>query len=195
MKHQPILTGRGDLPPTGSRAGAARLFGHLPTVVWLALVLVAAVWAVSHFRPQARLRRATARIVRLVEKSGEESPVALGLAANRLGKSLAADIELDYNDHGVLAVGRQEVVQLFVQVRSMLARVEIQRPVLAVRTLRRGEILVQVAARYRLEHETGAPLEGEASAALHWRKGDDGWRIGRAALRTEQEPQIPDGWL
>jgi hypothetical protein len=195
MKHQPILTRRGNLPPAGSGAGSRRRPGHLPTVMWLTLVLVASVWAVSHFRPEARMRRATARIVRLVEKSGEESPVALGLAANRLGKTLAADIELDYNEYGVLAVGRQEVVQLFVQVRSMLARVEIERPVLAVRTLRRGEIQVRVDARYRLVHEAGAPLEGGASAALHWRKGDDGWRIGRAALRTEQEPQIPEGWL
>lgn len=195
MKDQSILNAGGILPRgLLSGGGGRRSVGLLPGVVLLALVLVGSLWAVTHFRAEARMRRATARLIRVVEKTGEESPVALGLAANRLGKALATDAALELNEFGALASGRKEVVQLFAQVRSMLARIEIQRPVLVAVSPRRGEVRVRVEARYRLVPDAGAAAEGQGSADVTWRKGDEGWRIWRAMLITGPDARFPVEW-
>jgi hypothetical protein len=195
MKDQPILNAGGILLRAPSSRGVGRRPGGLlpGALVW-ALLLVGSLWAVAHFRPEARMRRASARLVRLVEKTGEESPVALGLAANRLGKALATDAALEMNEFGALATGRKEIVQLFAQIRSMLARIEIQRPVLVAVSPRRGEVRVRVEARYRLVPDAGAAAEGPGSADLIWRKGDEGWRIERAMLVTEPDARFPVEW-
>ena len=60
----------------------------LPGAVLLAYVLVASLWAATYFGTEARMRRATARVVRLVQKEGPDSPVAL-LAARPDGSPRA----------------------------------------------------------------------------------------------------------
>ena len=95
-----------------SRQMPERRKSRLPGVVLLALALVAALWAISYFRAEARIGRATARLMRLVEKHADESPVALGLAANRLGKNLATNAVLELAEYGVVAMGRTEMVEL-----------------------------------------------------------------------------------
>lgn len=172
--------------PGGSRA--------LPGVMLLALGLVCAVWAFGYFRAEARLRRASLRLVQLVEKAEAESPVAMGLSAHRLGGQLADAAVLEYGDDGPVATGRRDIVQLFTQIRSLLARIELDGPKAAVRSSRRGEIVTRVTARYRLVSETGSVEEGEGAAELTWRKGEDGWRIERAVIRAEDGARFPGDW-
>jgi len=85
-------------------------------------------------------------------------------------------------------------VQLFTQIRSLLARIALDGPKAAVRSSRRGEIVTRVAARYRLMPETGSAEEGEGSAELTWRKGEDGWQIERAVIRAEDGARFPGNW-
>lgn len=166
----------------------------LSGVLLLTLGLLIVLWAVSYYSAEARLRRASLRIVQLVEKTGNESPAALGLAAYRLGQTLADDAVLDYTSHGTLATSRQDIVQLFAQVRSLLAQIGLDDPQAAVFSSRRGEVMIRLKARYRLVPEAGAAEEGEGSAELRWHKGDDGWRIDRATIQTEAGARFPGNW-
>ena len=166
----------------------------LPGVVMLAFGLVAGLWGVQHFSTEARIRRATERIVKMTEKAGEESPVALGLAANRLGDRLETEAVLEMDGWGELAHGRTEIVQLFAQIRASLVRIEFMQPRIAVAAGEGGERVAQVDARYRMAADGGEVAEGDGEAALHWRRGDDGWRIGRVQLKAAEGAMLPGGW-
>ena len=56
------------MSPTGKAANGETRRPRVPRAAWLALALVAAIWASAYFGAEARLRRATARLVRLVAK-------------------------------------------------------------------------------------------------------------------------------
>lgn len=173
-------------------ADPARSRPRVSRVLLLALALVAALWAATWFRAEARVRRATARVVRLAEKTGEESPVALGLAANRLGGWLATNAVLEVADSGEWAADRQEIVRLFVQVRNSFETVVFENPRIATTVPRRGEIRAEVSAHYRLV-AAGVPVaEGDGHAALRWIKGPDGWTIARASLQPD--PREKNSW-
>lgn len=166
----------------------------LPGALLLAFLLVAALWARSYFGPEARVRRATAKLVRLVEKSGPEAPVALGLSANRLGGCLATNAVLELEGYGPLATGRKEIVQFYAQVRNELDRMAFAEPRIVVALLRRGAVNAVVEARYRFVHEAGEAWEGDGQATLLWVRGDDGWKISRAALKPDESVALPAGW-
>ena len=160
----------------------------------LAGVLAASLWGATYFGAEARVRRATARVVRLAEKEGEESPVSLGLAVNRFGKCLAADAVLELEGYGTLATGRRGIAQLFAQIRNSLAQIEFSDPDREVVKIRDGEGAGRVTVRYRLAPAAGDAAEGEGSADLVWTRGEEGWQISRAALRTEPGARLPGGW-
>ena len=166
----------------------------LSGVVVLAFVLVSAIWAVSYFSAEARVRRATAEVVELAGKPGEESPVSLGLAANRFGKFLSSQAVLELEDYGDLATGRQEIVQLFAQVRSMVATMTFSNPKIAVVKAADGELSARVEARYRFVVQPESISEGDGTAELVWRKGEEGWQISRAVLRMEEGATLPKEW-
>ncbi len=176
---------------TTANTGAARRRSRVPNVLRLALALVAAIWAGAYFRAEARVRRATAGVVRLVEKTGEESPVALGLAANRLGGFLATNAVLEVAEWGEWASGRQEIVQLFVQIRNSLETISFADARIATTVLRQGEIRADVAAHYRLADAAGEAAEGDGRAALRWIKGPDGWGIVHARLQPDPNAKTP----
>ena len=182
------------MPPVSKTLNPKRSVPVVSGVVILAFLLVAAIWAVTYFSAEARVRRASVRVVRLVEKSGVESPVALGLAANRLGNFLATNAVLDLGDYGALATGRQEIVQLFAQIRTSLEIIAFEHPDMVASQEGPGAIRVQVAAAYRLIPENGAGAEGKGRANLYWIKGPDGWRISRAVLTPEEGAPLPKGW-
>lgn len=166
----------------------------LSGAVALAFVLVAAIWAFGHFGPEARVRRATLRVAEMAGKSGEESPVALGLAANRFGKELAAEAELDLEPYGTIARGRKEIVQLFAQIRSSSDVVAFDRTAVAVGRTREGEVWARVEARYRFDFSGGGGMAGNGTAELLWRKEKEGWRIARAALRPDPGSSPGGDW-
>lgn len=172
--------------------GGPRHRPAVPMVLLLALALVAALWAGSWFRPEARMRRATARVVRLATKPGAESPAALGLVANRLGGLLATNAVLEVAEWGEWAAGRQEVVQLFVQIRNSLATIAFEEPRITTTVPRRGEIRADVSAHYRLADGAGTVAEGDGRAALLWIKGPYGWGIARASLQPD--PRAKTSW-
>lgn len=162
--------------------------------VLLAFVLVAGIWVLTYFGAEARVRRATGRLVTLAEKSAEESPVAQGLAANRLGKFLATNAVLELADYGRVASGRQEIVSLFAQVRAALAVVSFSDPEIAVVARGNGEMDARVEVRYRMESDAGDFVEGDGKGELHWAKGKDGWQIVRTVLHPEEGTHLPGGW-
>jgi ketosteroid isomerase-like protein len=172
--------------------GSSRM--RVPGVVILAFLLVGFIWAGFYFGAEARVRRATARVVGLAEKQGEESPVSLGLSVNRLGKYLAADAVLELEDYGSLAEGRQEITSLFAQIRSSLKQIEFTQPEISVATVGKCVVEARVAARYRLAPDAGDAAEGNGTAELIWTKGDDGWQIVRATLHTDEAAKLPGGW-
>lgn len=180
------------LPPPPK---AQRRLPLVSGVVLLAFALVGGLWAASHFSAEARVRRATARIVRLVQKPGPEAPVSLGLSANRLGRYLAVDAVLELEGHGALATGRKEIVQFYAQVRNSFRQIEFSEPKIAVGSLRGGEVQSSVDARHRLVDEGGRVLSGDGKASLHWLKGEEGWQIDRASLRPDPATSIPKDWL
>ena len=103
-----------------SRQMPERRKSRLPGVVLLALALVAPLWAISYFRAEARIGRATARLMRLVEKHADESPVALGLAANRLGIAVPGRIAIaGFND----LAGSDQMVPPLTTIRTPRAEV------------------------------------------------------------------------
>ena len=165
----------------------------LPGAVLLAYVLVASLWAVAYFGTEARMRRATARVVRLVQKEGPESPVALGLSANRLGDQLATNAVLELEGYGILATGRQEIVQLYVNVRNSLDEIAFESPHISTVAERSGAVEAFVDARYRLAG-SGEAQEGDGKAALHWTKGADGWQIARATLKPDPASAGKRNW-
>lgn len=179
-------------PTTVSRSSSRR---PVPVrgAVLLAFALVAAVWSATYFGAEARMRRATARIVRLVEKAGAESPVALGLSANRLGGFLATNAVLELEDQGTLAAGKTEIVQFYANVRNLLDEISFADPQIAAAKTARGEVQVAVTARYRLARG-GEAWAGAGRAALDWRKTDDGWRIARAHLVPDPAAEVPGNW-
>ena len=162
--------------------------------VLLAFVLVAGIWVLTYFGAEARVRRATGRVVALAAKPAEESPVALGLAANRLGKFLATNAVLELADYGRVASGRQEIVSLFAQVRAALAVASFSTPEIVVVTRGKGAVDARVAVRYRLESDAGDFVEGDGKGDLHWAKGEDGWQIVRAVLHPAEGTRLPGGW-
>ena len=165
----------------------------LPGAVLLAYVLVASLWAVAYFGTEARMRRATARVVRLVQKEGPESPVALGLSANRLGKLLATNAVLELESCGTLATGRQEIVQLYATVRNSLDEIAFENPRISAIAARRGDVRAIVDARYRLAG-AGEAQTGVGKAALQWVKGADGWQIARAKLTPDPASAGKRSW-
>lgn len=171
------------------RAGSA-----VPGAVLAAFLLVATLWAATCFSAEARVRRASARVVHLAAKPADESPVALGLAANRLGQFLAPDAVLELESVGTLAAGRAEIVSLFAQVRSALDQIEFRHPEIAAAAAGPGGVNVRVTARYRLVPGAGPAAEGDGQADLAWTRGAEGWRIARAVLRAEEGPALHGGW-
>ncbi len=171
-----------------------RKVAPLPGVVILAIVFVACLWAIHYFGAEARVHRATARVVRTVEKTGAESPVSLGLAANRLGKYLSTDVVLTLDGVGELTAGRQETVQLFAQIRQSMESMTFADPSITVASVGAGRIQARVIAHYRFDPGTGEVTEGEGIAQLSWRKGKGGWQLDRVVLQAEEEMNLPKGW-
>ena len=166
----------------------------LSGVVVLAFLLVSAIWAISYFSPEARVRRATAEVVALAGKPGSESPVSLGLAANRFGKFLSPQAVLDLDEYGTLATGRQEIVQLFAQVRSMVESMTFSNPKIVVAKSVDGDLLARVEARYRFVVQSGSVSEGDGTAELMWSKGEEGWQITSAVLSLAEGATLPKEW-
>lgn len=178
---------------SGNPAGADARRPRVPRAAWLALALVAAVWASAYFGAEARLRRATLRLVRLVAKEQAESPVVLGLSAHRFGERLATNAVLEIEGWGAIATGRTGIVQFYANVRNALDEISFGEPQLASQVVRRGEIEIRVAARYRLAGY-GDVHAGDGRAALRWLKGDDGWRIQRAFLVPDPADALRRSW-
>ncbi len=166
----------------------------LTGVVILAFLLVFGIWATTYFSADARVRRATAEVVTLAEKPGEESPVSLGLTANRFGKFLSTGAVLELNEYGALATGRQEIVQLFAQIRTMVESMTFSNPEIVVVKAEDGVRMARVEARYRFVVAGGSLSEGDGTAELVWSKGDDGWQISRAVLRLAEGATLPKEW-
>ena len=160
-------------------------------VAGLALALAGTLWAVRHFRAEARVRRATEGIVRLVQKEAPESPVSLGLSAHRLGDHLAAEATLEWEGAGPLATGQRDVVQFYVQVRNAFRTIALAEPQVETERREDGSIDASVSARYRFEADGIGKWEGDGRAALRWVKGDDGWRIARAVLTPDPRMSLP----
>ncbi len=160
----------------------------------LAFLLVASLWAATYFGAEARVRRSTIRVIALAGKEGDESPVSLGLAANRLGSFLATNSVLELEGFGALATGRREIVSAFAQIRSSLAVVAFEQPAVVAVAADNGTVDAHVKARYRLESEAGEIAEGDGQAVLHWLKGENGWQIVRAVLQAEDGAKMPGGW-
>ena len=184
---------RNSVTQTTTSRSSPRSFPLVPGAAVLAFALVASIWAVTYFGAEARVRRATARAVHLAEKSGEESPVALGLSANRFGKLLAADAELELEGFGSLAAGRAEIVQLYANVRNSLREIAFENPRISTVAMPDGTVQAAVAARYRLAGDDGSQ-EGDGTAALHWAKGDGGWQIVRALLTPDPSSAAKWSW-
>lgn len=174
------------------REGRWRMDRVLPGVTGLAFLLVAGLWLASYFSPVARMKRATQKVVRLVEKNGEEAPVALGMAAHRLGTWLAADTVLELDGTGLLASGRQETVQLFAHIRAAMDTMTFAQPDIVATSVSRDDVRVIVKARYRFV-SSGGTVEDDGTAVLVWRKGEEGWRIQRAMLTAGERTRIPRG--
>ena len=166
----------------------------IPGVVILAFVLIASFWAVRYFGAEAQVSRATARMVSLAEKTGEESPVALGLAANRLGKLFATNIVLSLKDVGPLTRSRQETIQLFAQIRSSMQIMTFKNPRIAIAAAGKGQVEARVMARYRFDAGSGETTTGEGMAELWWVKGKGGWQVVEALLHAEEGAPLPKGW-
>lgn len=166
----------------------------LSGVVVLAFLLVSAIWAASYFSAEARVRRATAEVVALAGKPGGESPVSMGLAANRFGKFLSPGAVLELDEYGALATGRQEIVQLFAQVRSMVESMTFSNPKIVVVETADGVLSARVEARYRFVVQPESVSEGDGTAELVWSKGEEGWQISSAVLRMAEGATLPTGW-
>lgn len=162
--------------------------------VFPALLLGVSFGAITYWGAEARVKRATARVVRVAEKTEEESPVSLGLSANRLGNFLSTNAVLELEGYGTLATGRKDIVSVFAQIRSSLAQIEFARPEITVAAAGEGAVNARVAARYRLASAAGEAAEGDGTADLLWNKGEGGWRISRAELRAAEGARLPGGW-
>ena len=182
------------MPPMPMQSEAKKRLPLVSGVVLLAFALVAALWASSYFSAEARVRRATARIVQLVQKAQAEAPVSLGLSANRLGGYLALDATLELEGYGLLATGRKEIVQVYVQIRNSFQQVEFSGSRIAAVSMGAGEMRSSVAARYRFVAEGGEVLAGNGQATLRWIKGEEGWQIAAAALKPDPAASIPKDW-
>jgi ketosteroid isomerase-like protein len=186
------MKNQSNLKKSAEREGGAKV-PWVPAAMLLALGLLAGTWAFSYFGAEARVERATAKVIEMAGKDGDESPVALGLLANRFGQQLAATATLELHPHGAIANGRQEIVQLFAQVRSSSSEIAFDAPLVAVARGDAGDLVARVSARYRFAFSSGAVEEGDGTAELVWRKGDDGWQIARALLRPDERREWPGG--
>lgn len=162
--------------------------------VLLAFGLVAVIWALNYFSPEARVRRATARVVALVQKTGDESPVALGVTANRFGDLLGVNATLEIDDWGVIVSQRSEIVQMFLQVRDTFKRVSLMEPKIATTVKKGGGVTAFVSAHYRFAPINDQVIEGDGNATLQWGKNDEGWQIQHAVLHPDPHQTLPGGW-
>jgi len=167
----------------------------IPGVLILVVVFLAGIGVVRYFGAEARIQRATFRLIQTVEKTGEESPVALGLAANRFGDALATNMVLILEGTGILTASRQETVQLFAQVRNSVDQMTFTDPVLSVRQEKSGAVIARVTAQYYFATgTTGEGERGEGKAMLTWVNGKDGWQIVQAILQEEEGVAVLKGW-
>jgi len=179
---------------SSSKVDRNRAGSLIPVVVILILAVLASLWAIRYFSAEARVRRATVRVIQLVEKTGKESPVALGLAANRLGKMLATDMVLSLDETGLLTDSRQETVQLFAQIRQSTEIMKFDNPQLILEVIGKKRLSARVVVQYHVAGPFGESYSGKGQAALEWVKGKDGWQIGRADLQAEEGSSLPKGW-
>ena len=91
---------------------------------------------------------------------------------------------LELEGYGALATGRQEIVQLYANVRNSLDEIAFENPRISAVAARRGAVAAFVEARYRLAGG-GEAQAGAGKAVLQWVKGADGWQIARAALTPD----------
>jgi len=171
-----------------------RIGSLLPGVVVLIVAGIITLWAVHYFSAEARVRRATVRLIEAVEKTGEESPIVLGLAANRLGKSLATHMVLSLDEVGLRTSGRQETVQLFAQIRQSVDVMTFDNPQLMIEKSGKDRVNAHVIAQVRLVGASAEAYTGKGEAALEWVKGKDGWQIVRAVLQAAEGTKLPKGW-
>jgi len=163
----------------------------IPGVLILVVMLLAGLWAVQYFSVETRIQRATSRLIHTVEKEGKESPVSLGLAANRFGAALATNVVLILEGAGVLTTSRQETVQLFAQVRNSRDQMTFTDSVISVRQEKSGDVIARVTAQYDF---SGDSESGEGKATLTWVKGKNGWQLVQAILQAEEGAMFPKGW-
>lgn len=187
-------------PGWRGRRGGVGVSGRSARLPWVRGVFIVAVgsaavlWAASYFSAEARVRRAMARLIALAEKSEAESSVAAGLAAHRFGQFLAADVQLEVEGWKELSRGRQELIQLFVQVRDYFDAISFPQPEITTLSRESGEVTSFIRSAYRLEAAGIAPLEGEGRAEVQWRRGDEGWQIVRAILRPDPRQMRWQQW-
>ena len=162
----------------------------LCAVVLMAGVGLAAMVGIRHFSTEARLTRATQRLIHITEKEGPESAVSLARAADNFGKFLATNAVLTASEFGALATGRQEMVSLFAQTRSSLNSIAFPDPRLQLKRLAPGEVRVEVRARFRFDVPGEGMMQDSGVADLLWRKTSDGWRLVNAELSL-QESDLP----
>ena len=182
MKDQTKLDGRGGC---GKQARERSVSKEAWAAAILAFALVAGIWAAVRFSPVQRVRRASERIVEMARKSQDEAPMAIALAASRFGKELGGGAVLELEPHGEIARGRQEVLQLFAQVRSQFDRIAFENASYIIQQKHPDEIEVRISVRYRFESGPGPAQSGTGTADLTWRKQDKGWLIDRAAIQDE----------
>lgn len=161
---------------------SSRGWRGLGAMVVLAGLGLATIWATHYFGTEARLTRATQRLIRVTEKKEPESAVTLALAADRFGKMLTADAVLILPHAGAVATGRQEIIALFVQTRSALTTITFARPRLQVQKVGPSSIRVHVRAHVYLAVPGEGTLQEDGRAQLIWRKKSNGWRVARAEL-------------
>jgi hypothetical protein len=149
-------------------------------------ILLCELWVVVYMAPEARLLRASKAVMRLVEKRAEESPVALGLAATRLGDWLAPEAELAVDgEFQQWMQGRRAIVQLFTQIRAHTEELVFLRPDISLLADEKGRITTHMDATYRWI-TGGLRIYGEGEARLHWNKGEKGWLIEQVELHILQ---------
>jgi len=143
-----------------------------------AIAVALVVWPM---RPtdEARIRRSFADLIRTLEKTAQESPVASVQRADRAANLFAPDCRVDVGWPGVSAVAsRAELRQAVVRGRAMLSslRIVVRDETVAV-SPDRSTAAHRFTAR-ALAERRGATESAVKELELGWVRTSDGWRIG-----------------
>ncbi len=149
-------------------------------VLFLVIVIAAAVWAVSHWRSDERqIRRQLGQLAELLEKPAGESALAGANQVRQIGDLLTTNFEIDIAPYGQVVRDRQELLRTAMGYRSRVETAGLAFRGVEIELGNAGRTATLQAVAVLSGRDAAGPRRDAYRVALDWVEQGGEWKISR----------------